>query len=174
MDPTTFNHALIFTLRWEGGYVNNPADHGGATMHGVTQRVYNEFRAHHGHPAKPVRQIADAELHQIYHDGYWAPIRGDMLPPPVGIATFDAAVNSGPKRAIKWLQKSLGLEPDGVFGPATFSAVKYLVAPDKIRAVAERCIDARESFLRSIAVGDQEQFLKGWLHRTHDLRTYIG
>jgi len=32
-----FTAFLPFILRWEGGYVNNPADRGGATNKGVTE-----------------------------------------------------------------------------------------------------------------------------------------
>ena len=39
-----FERALTFVLRWEGGYVDHPADPGGATNYGVTQRTYDAWR----------------------------------------------------------------------------------------------------------------------------------
>ena len=33
-----YNDALAFVLRWEGGFVDDPDDHGGRTMKGVTQK----------------------------------------------------------------------------------------------------------------------------------------
>ncbi len=32
--------ALAFTLKWEGGYVDNPLDMGGITNYGISQRHY--------------------------------------------------------------------------------------------------------------------------------------
>ena len=37
----SFNRAISFTLKWEGGYVNHPADKGGATNRGITQSTLN-------------------------------------------------------------------------------------------------------------------------------------
>ena len=50
--------ALAFVLRWEGGYVNHPADPGGATNKGVTQRTF--FRHF---PTKEAVLFADYETH---------------------------------------------------------------------------------------------------------------
>ena len=45
---TAYNDALAFVLRWEGGFVDDPHDHGGRTMKGVTQNVYNAWLAEPG------------------------------------------------------------------------------------------------------------------------------
>ncbi len=45
MPSTAFSESLPFVLRWEGGYVNHPNDPGGATNKGVTQKVYDGWRA---------------------------------------------------------------------------------------------------------------------------------
>lgn len=39
-----FRTALEFALRWEGGYINHPADKGGETNFGVTSAVYKHYR----------------------------------------------------------------------------------------------------------------------------------
>ena len=44
----SFRAALPFVLRWEGGFVHHPDDPGGATNQGVTQRVYDAWRAAEG------------------------------------------------------------------------------------------------------------------------------
>ena len=53
-----YNDALAFVLRWEGGFVDDPHDHGGRTMKGVTQNVYNAWRASQGQPAADVKGIS--------------------------------------------------------------------------------------------------------------------
>ena len=62
----TFDTALAFALRWEGGYVNHPADPGGATNKGVTQRAYDAWRVRRGQTKRDVRAITGAEVHAIY------------------------------------------------------------------------------------------------------------
>ncbi len=34
-----FEKALQFTLKWEGGYVDDPADPGGETNYGITEKL---------------------------------------------------------------------------------------------------------------------------------------
>src|SRR5215212_9684838 len=97
MPSAAFQASLPFILRWEGGYVNHPADPGGATNKGVTQRVYDDWRVRRGMPARDVRQIMDDEVHAIYEAGYWTPPHCDLLPRPLDLVQFDTAVNMGPR-----------------------------------------------------------------------------
>ena len=114
-----FDTCLAETLKWEGGWSNHPRDPGGPTMRGIIQRVYDGWRDNHGLPRRSVREIADHELRDIYRRSYWDQVRGDELPPGVDLAVFDFAVNSGPARAAKYLQRVLGVKVDGHIGPAT-------------------------------------------------------
>ena len=54
-----FDSALPFILHWEGGFVNDPADHGGRTMKGITQRVYTAYRAQRGLIDQDVKLIVE-------------------------------------------------------------------------------------------------------------------
>ena len=49
-------------------------------MKGVTQRVYDAYRASHGLPTQTVANISDAEVSDIYRSEYWAPVCCDQLP----------------------------------------------------------------------------------------------
>ena len=46
----TFQRILPYLLQDEGGYVNDPADRGGATNKGVIQRTYDAYRKGKGMP----------------------------------------------------------------------------------------------------------------------------
>jgi lysozyme family protein len=62
----SFAAALPFILRWEGGFVDDPDDRGGRTNKGVTQAVYQAWRADQGLPGQDVRQINDQEVASIW------------------------------------------------------------------------------------------------------------
>lgn len=155
-------------LQSEGGYVNHPADRGGATNRGVTQLTYDTYRRIHGLPIQDVRQLTEEEVQAIYSKGYWQTTSCDHLPWPVNLVVFDCAVNSGPLRAAKMLQQELGVVADGAIGPKTLAAV---AAVDPIQ-LATRYLDRRDEFYGAIVKGNPSQsvFLKGWLNRTSRLR----
>jgi len=65
-----FELALSFTRKWEGGFVNHPADPGGKTNFGITQRVFDAWRKSWGLPTLDVRMIGREEVAQIYFHNY--------------------------------------------------------------------------------------------------------
>jgi lysozyme family protein len=134
MSASNFDEALKRVLVHEGGYVNHPADPGGATMKGVTQRVYDGWRRRQGKALRSVRNISADEVSSIYRFQYWDAVRGDDLPPGVDYVVFDGAVNSGPSQSVKWLQRSLGIVADGQIGAATLSAAGKNLDHDKLIA----------------------------------------
>jgi len=172
MPSPAFEAALPFILRWEGGFVDHPADPGGRTNKGVTQRVYNAWLARQGQSGRDVKQITDAEVRAIYESGYWVPPRCDLLATPLDLVQLDTAVNMGPGRAVRFLQQAVGCGVDGDFGPATQRAV---LACDGGDAVAKYC-NIREAFYRQIVARKPEQavFLKGWMNRLNSLRKEVG
>ena len=104
-----FPACLALVLKYEGGYVNDLRDLGGATMQGVTQKVYDDFRQRNGRPKTPVRGILPVERDAIYRNLYWDAIGADALPAGVDLLAFDIAVNSGPGRVLEWLRATTGL-----------------------------------------------------------------
>lgn len=146
---------------FEGGYVNDPDDPGGATNAGVTQAVYDAYRRDIGQPRRPVRQIAEGEISAIYRERYWDAVRGDQLPYGIDANTYDAGVNSGPSRGGKWLQKALGtVAVDGAIGPLTVAAAAN--HPDKV-AVIQRAAGYRLGFVQ--ALGHFWKYGNGWTRR---------
>lgn len=159
-----FEACLRETLTHEGGFSNHPADLGGATMRGVTQRVYDGYRDRRGLTRQTVRRIAEAELRAIYKAQYWDAVRGDNLPAGVDLAVFDYAVNSGPSRAIRALQMVLGVTPDGELGEVTLAALHARVASGVVTALCDR----RMAFLRALKTWPD--FGKGWTERVDAVR----
>lgn len=158
-----FAACLAQVLRHEGGYVDHPADPGGATNLGITLATLAAWR---GKPVtkQDVRDLTVAEAGEIYRARYWLPIRGDALPPGVDLAVFDAAVNSGPMRAAKWLQSVLGVAQDGEIGLQTLAALAR--APGPVTVITDLC-DARMRYLRGLPTWST--FGRGWTRRVAEV-----
>lgn len=140
--------------RWS--YMNHPDDPGGATMMGVTHKVYDGWRARQGLAPRDVREIEDAEISAIYAENYWDPIRGDDLPAGVDVAVYDFAVNSGPSRAVRELQACLGVPVDGHIGEITLDAARNA---ESVPLVLDY-MDRRRRFCRSLR--NYPSFKNGW------------
>lgn len=155
-----FERSLRAVLVHEGGFANHPKDPGGATMKGVTQRVYDVYRDRKGIPRQSVRGISGEEIGDIYRRQYWDEIKGDELPAGVAYFVFDFAVNSGPRRAAQYLQRALGVAADGQIGIATVAAAN--AHPDHDKLIADMAA-ARQRFVESL--GTFSTFGKGWTRR---------
>lgn len=158
--------ALAAVLVHEGGYVNHPRDPGGATNRGVTQRVYDDFRAARGLVLRSVKHIQQAEVEAIYKRQYWDAVKGDDLPAGVDYCVFDLAVNSGVNRASRFLQRATGVAEDGKIGPVTIAAAKNIPP----RLLADTICDERICFLKSL--GTFGIFGKGWTRRVSEVREH--
>lgn len=172
MSDASFNASLPFVLRWEGGFVNHPADPGGATNRGITQKVYDTWRSSKGLAVRSVSELEDSEMQTIYRGSYWQPPRCDDIGTPLDLVQFDTAVNMGVGRAVCFLQQAVGTNPDGNFGPATLQCV---AGCEPGKALATYC-QAREDFYRQLVQRKPEMavFLKGWLNRLNALRREVG
>ncbi len=164
MAASSFDAALARVLRHEGGYSNHPADPGGPTNKGIIQRVYDAYRKARGLTARSVRNLEDAELREIYRRQYWDAVRADELPAGLDYAVFDAAVNSGPAQAAKWLQRALGVAADGQVGAVTLQAAASADVPGVIESVC----DLRLAMLKGLRTWPV--FGRGWAARVADVR----
>jgi lysozyme family protein len=160
-----FEKCLAKMLAHEGGYVNHPQDPGGMTNLGVTKRVWEEWVGHEV-DEKQMRALTPETVAPLYKRKYWDAVRADELVAGVDYCVFDVAVNSGPGRAIKFLQSSVGTTPDGGFGPATLAAVKK-AEEDPARLVELYCAKRLE-FLQSLKTF--ETFGKGWSRRVAEVK----
>lgn len=169
---TAFDACLRFVLRWEGGYVCDPADRGGATNQGVTQAVYDEWRTRKHYDRRSVAEIEAGEVMQIYLEQYWRPMRCPAVGDQMGLILFDSAVQHGVRRAIEWLQEVVGAAVDGSFGPQTMQAFDDYEACHGTCSLAGEYLRRRERFYREIVERNpsQQKFLRGWLNRLTALR----
>ena len=110
-----WTRARAFVARWEGGFVNNPADPGGATNMGITISTLKAWRASKGMPAptvEDVRNLTTAEADAIYHAWYWQASGADKLPWPLSLIVFDTAVLHGTAIARQWHSETRGNATD--------------------------------------------------------------
>jgi len=161
-----FFKSLEMVLKHEGGFVDHPDDPGGATNKGITHKTYSDFLGRPLEDVDELKNIPDEHVQLIYKQGYWDKVKGDDLPSGVDFAIFDWAVNSGPGRAAKALQKAVMATQDGAIGPKTLAAVEAADAAEIIKAVA----DEREAFYRSLRTFNT--FGKGWLRRNKETRDF--
>lgn len=145
----SFDRALAHTLKFEGGYVDHPADPGGATNKGITQSVYDADRDQAGLPRQSVKFISEDEVRHIYERDYWRASGASGLAEPLDLLHFDAAVNHGLKRAGIFLADSKG-------DPKAY-------------------LDLRERFYYDLVARKPSMtvFLKGWLNRVAGLRKVL-
>ena len=158
-----FDHCVAVTLAYEGGFSDNPADPGGATNFGITERTLEAFL---GHPvtADDVRGMSSGTAIEIYRANYWNQMRCSDLPAGVDLMVFDFGVNSGPATAIKALQELVGVTPDGAIGRLTLGAVAGASAATLVSGLAE----ARMAYLRRLA--SFADFGHGWTRRVTDVQ----
>jgi len=160
--PPRFLQALDLVLAHEGGWSNHPKDRGRATMQGITLQTYRHHFGFHKEKAD-LRAIKREELEYIYFVGYWARAHCHELPKGLAYVVFDAAVNSGARRSLKWLQKAAGAKADGIVGPRTLAKVASLPEKHLIRLA----ILSRRKFLTGLK--EWPTFGRGWTARINDV-----
>ena len=163
-------------LTREGGYSNDPNDHGGETNWGVTVAVARAF-GYTGSMEAMTQQVA----RDIYAQRYWHQPRFNevaALSPTIAEELLDTGVNMGTGTAGKFLQRALNvlnqggkafpdIAADGAVGNMTLAALKaFLTARGKAgEAVLLRMLNGQQS-VRYIELAEarptQEAFEFGW------------
>jgi lysozyme family protein len=167
MTTKNFPAALAATLVYEGGWSDHPKDPGGATMKGITLERYRAWERNPAVTKAQLRNISDEKVKAIYKAGYWDLVLGDELPGGLDFVMFDWAVNSGSARAVKALQRSLGIRVDGVMGPMALAAVRALNS-NQVEDLIEDICNRRVAFIRSLST--YSTFGKGWELRIKSVR----
>lgn len=152
-----WKQCLSLVLKSEGGNDDDPADHGGRTSRGVTQREYDAWRREKKQPPLDVWAAPQADIEALYHEEYWLPLC-PLLPVGVDYIVFNNNVLDGPARSIKLLQQAIGVAADGRAGPITREAA----ALKNPVITIHRLSDASRAFYLGL---HQPRFTKGWLNR---------
>lgn len=165
-----FEACLPIVLLHEGGYVDDPADPGGATNYGISLRAARGFGSladvdgDGDVDADDILLLTPAQAGAIYKAHYWAPLRCEALPAGVDLVVFDIGVNAGPRAAVLMLQRALTVKVDRVLGPQTLAAAALAEA----RTVIDRMAALRAEHYR--ALPGYPRFGRGWLRRTEAVR----
>lgn len=143
---------LIRVIGSEGGYANrNPKDDpGGETKWGISKRSYPEL---------DIKNLTIAQASKIYEKDFIGPLLGKGIPNGIVFQLFDFGVHSGIQRAIKSLQKELGVTADGVIGKVTLGKLKEKSESDLVMLI----IASRIEFMTSLS--NWQANSKGWARR---------
>lgn len=186
----SIDNLIPFLLKWEGGFVNDPTDRGGATNKGVTISTYEAYCRKNGLPRPTVEQlknIPDAHWREIVKTMYWDRWHADDInSQKVANILVDWVWASG-INGIKKPQALLGVKADGIVGDKTLSAVNF-ADPEElftaiyqervkfINAIVARSVAAYEKKIgrkateKELLKYTQKRFKKGWLNRLLDIK----
>ena len=144
----------------EGGYSNDPNDHGGETKYGITAA---------DNPGVDIKNLTVQQAIEIYKRKYWDPNNLTCINnQTTANLIFRLIVNAGPQHAIKIVQNAINtmnvtIAVDGILGPTTYKTINVLDNDWLIDAV--RVSEAK--FYLAITDHDESQikFFRGWIRR---------
>lgn len=164
------NKLIPHILKWEGGFVNDPDDAGGATNMGVTIGTYTEYCREKGCPAPTVEDLKNISMVtwvDILRTMYWNRYRADEIESQsVANICVDWLWHSGCQGIIK-VQKILGVKADGIVGPITLAAINSASPLPLFGKIKQE----REKFFRKLVATrpTNSKYLRGWMNRLDDL-----
>lgn len=143
-------------------YTNHPADRGGPTKWGITQKAWAGWRGHDVTP-EDVMEITEPQARDFYEAEYVIGPRFNLLPERLAPLVVDCGVNHGVRRATKWLQLATGVKNDGFIGPVTLTAVQNT---NPLAVYIRICAHRSRLYARIVAHdATQVAFIRGWANR---------
>ena len=159
-------------LALEGGFVDDPADRGGATNMGVTlstwKKVGYDKDGDGDIDSDDIRRLSKQDAVTVLKHGYWNRWKADQINnQSVAEILVDWVWNSG-KWGIIIPQRLLKVQEDGIVGPATL----YAVNTANQRGLHAAIFQARGRFILELVRNhpEQKKFLDGWMNRLNQFR----
>lgn len=160
-----------FILKWEGGFVDDPDDLGGATNRGVTIGTYATYCKKKGYPAPTVerlKNLSEKDWAEILKTLYWDRWKADDIKSQsVANILVDWVWASG-VNGIKIPQQVLGVTVDGIVGTKTLAALNARNPKELFEEIKEARVQFIEDICRKRPANNK--FKKGWLNRINNLQ----
>ena len=164
---SNFDRMFDIVVDQAGGYTANPADRGnwtGGTIGSGTCRGTRFGISAAAYPGLDITNLTVDAAKALYHRDYWQRIAGDRLPATLALLVFDAAINNGTGRAVRWLQQVAQVPQDGVIGPRTLDTIDHAAArPGGITDLCAEFLAQRLLFMASLSTW--QTFGLGWARR---------
>lgn len=192
-----FMAAVAKLLGTEGGFVDDPADRGGATKDGISLRflqgegkidpsIAHDFDLDMDGDidVDDIRLLTMSEAISLYYRCFWDRNQLETFCEPIGEILLDQEVNDGTAGGNKLLQRAINactahiagverLNVDGDLGDKTKAAMAEVLSHPALGmpALVEAYREAAKARYRAIVAADpsQQRFLNGWLARADAL-----
>jgi lysozyme family protein len=159
-----FEKAFKLIIDAEGGFTNNPADHGGPTNWGITQNEINKFLGHTA-SLEEVKTFPLESAKKIYKAKYWDHMHLDQINNKLlKVLLFDQGVNRGCGTAILSIQRIVGAKADALMDTET---IDFINASDHLKTCFKFIEEAQKSYVQICKKNPSQMvFLSGWINRT--------
>lgn len=159
-------------FKWEGGFVDDPLDNGGATNKGVTIATWRQCGYDKDGDGDidvdDLKKLTLSDATIVLKKYYWDRWKADQINnQSVANILVDWVWGSG-VHGIKIPQRLLGVTVDGIVGQKTIEAINNSDQSELFKKIWL----ARKDFLNGIVQRNPEQkrFIKGWLNRLNDFK----
>lgn len=170
-----FLKAFEETMKFEGGYGNDPHDPGGETYKGVARKMNSKWEGWTVIDLMKTKsafpRILDSNvdlqnlIREFYMVNYWNKVSGDAITDQeIAESIFDFSVNAGISTSVKLAQIIVEASPDGVMGQDTISKINRYTSREFLAIFAIHKI-ARYVHICENRV-ESKKYFYGWVKRT--------
>jgi lysozyme family protein len=177
-----YKKIVPFILNAEGGFVNNSADRGGMTNKGITWATWVMFNGDTTASVNRFKVMDADDWGIIFKKGFWDKCLGDNITSQaIANMIVDWVYTSGryfPELHIQELINHIfnkHLAEDGIFGQTTIDSINQADEDMLYQNLWQR----REQYYKDIVAmaqskddHSQDGFLKGWLNRVENLKSF--